>query len=700
MSQLSAKITADVSGYRKSIQDAKNVLKGFTKAESETAETLKKVYDVTNDQVNAYKKVADSMLKATDGTKTIKQASNQLKNDIEKLKIQWANLSETARNSKFGQSMANSIRTAEAQLKSMQSTMPAATKSWTEIGSKLNIAGVNVGDLVGKIKTLNPAMVGVAGAAKIMTDAFMSSETAMDGVRRTMSGLQNTYDTFIRQVRDGSLDISNIFESFRLGKEKYDAEDALGSLIANNKAVYEEIKATVAEARETVAEGGKVNTDDIRESVTKMYADIKAATEETIETSIKSMAGGDSNKESLIRRMIFSDDPNAELAKMQSEMKAVDKLMQDWASRHSQYVQSMTPGMPGFVKWDSNANLKTYKEMEQRLKAIRSVINDETAIQTDIIEKQSQLNALKRDEKAQMTIIANLDRRSLSNANKEIKNQEKTKKAKSVELDEKWLNDDVYEELPAYIAKQNEEFSKLTRTYTFGVDEIISANLAAHASTVEFLSTWDKGKLADGMLNSIGSINSSLSSVYDTMKGIGDLDNPFKVFDALINTATNVKNVVDTMQSLGTMMRTIGAINKAETANAIAMDQAKIASNQAETASSVGAASAETMAAHASIPFAGIAIATAAIGAMIAVLASTKNKVPKFANGGIISGPTLGLMGEYSGAANNPEVVAPLDKLRNLIGDNGTSNANVRFEIEGRTLVGILGKENRLNSRR
>ena len=39
-----------------------------------------------------------------------------------------------------------------------------------------------------------------------------------------------------------------------------------------------------------------------------------------------------------------------------------------------------------------------------------------------------------------------------------------------------------------------------------------------------------------------------------------------------------------------------------------------------------------------------------------------------FANGGIISGPTLGLMGEYPGASHNPEVVAPLDKLKSLIG--------------------------------
>ena len=39
------------------------------------------------------------------------------------------------------------------------------------------------------------------------------------------------------------------------------------------------------------------------------------------------------------------------------------------------------------------------------------------------------------------------------------------------------------------------------------------------------------------------------------------------------------------------------------------------------------------------------------------------------ANGGILSGPTNILAGEYMGARNNPEIIAPLDKLKTFIGD-------------------------------
>lgn len=66
----------------------------------------------------------------------------------------------------------------------------------------------------------------------------------------------------------------------------------------------------------------------------------------------------------------------------------------------------------------------------------------------------------------------------------------------------------------------------------------------------------------------------------------------------------------------------------------------------------------------------------------------------KFANGGIISGPTMGLMGEYPGARNNPEVVAPLDKLKGLIGNSG---GTLEARISGNDLLILLNKAQRNN---
>lgn len=85
---------------------------------------------------------------------------------------------------------------------------------------------------------------------------------------------------------------------------------------------------------------------------------------------------------------------------------------------------------------------------------------------------------------------------------------------------------------------------------------------------------------------------------------------------------------------------------------------------------------------------------TASLTAVGAAVAS----IPKYADGGIAFGPTVGMFGEYPGAQHNPEVVAPLDRLKSLIGSTDGSGT-VRFRIEGRTLVGILEKENQKSRR-
>jgi TP901 family phage tail tape measure protein len=88
-------------------------------------------------------------------------------------------------------------------------------------------------------------------------------------------------------------------------------------------------------------------------------------------------------------------------------------------------------------------------------------------------------------------------------------------------------------------------------------------------------------------------------------------------------------------------------------------------------------------------------IATA-VGGVLSAFAA----IPKFANGGIVSAPTLGLMGEYAGAKSNPEVIAPLDRLKGMIGQR-ESNVNITggFKLEGQDLIVALQRANRNRSR-
>ena len=106
-------------------------------------------------------------------------------------------------------------------------------------------------------------------------------------------------------------------------------------------------------------------------------------------------------------------------------------------------------------------------------------------------------------------------------------------------------------------------------------------------------------------------------------------------------------------------------------------------------------AGAGAMSAVASIPYVGPVLAIAALMSIVAAAAT----LPKFAQGALAYGPTVGVFGEYPGAATNPEVVAPLNKLRDIIEPASDGFGVVEFHIRGRDLFGLARKINRLDSR-
>lgn len=89
-------------------------------------------------------------------------------------------------------------------------------------------------------------------------------------------------------------------------------------------------------------------------------------------------------------------------------------------------------------------------------------------------------------------------------------------------------------------------------------------------------------------------------------------------------------------------------------------------------------------------------IAMTVIGSMITSSLKKNSEITAFANGGIVSAPTLGLMGEYAGARSNPEVIAPLDKLKNMMPQSGNNvNVNGEFVVRGQDLIVVLERANR-----
>jgi hypothetical protein len=208
----------------------------------------------------------------------------------------------------------------------------------------------------------------------------------------------------------------------------------------------------------------------------------------------------------------------------------------------------------------------------------------------------------------------------------------------------------------------------------------------------------------------VSSIGNTVESLSNTLRGNASAWQKLSaVLNAVLQMEENFKALNQVMRIFGLVSAANKTIKEQETTativnaqavqteaqTTIAAATAKTAANKAEATTNVAGAAAKTFNAHAAIPWVGIAAAAALTGVMIATMAS----LPKFAEGGIAYGPTLGLFGEYAGASTNPEVVAPLDRLRSLIAPQESGGGSVRFRIEGRDLVGVLQKTQRHNGR-
>lgn len=89
----------------------------------------------------------------------------------------------------------------------------------------------------------------------------------------------------------------------------------------------------------------------------------------------------------------------------------------------------------------------------------------------------------------------------------------------------------------------------------------------------------------------------------------------------------------------------------------------------------------------------GAGLAAIAAGSVITGLA--KKGIPKLATGGLAYAPTLAVVGDNAGAANDPEVIAPLSKLRNYMGGQKLELVgDIKWELRGDALRAVLNRDN------
>lgn len=199
------------------------------------------------------------------------------------------------------------------------------------------------------------------------------------------------------------------------------------------------------------------------------------------------------------------------------------------------------------------------------------------------------------------------------------------------------------------------------------------------------------------------------------------LKNSENAWDSITGVINGVLQIFD---GITQVIKTINDLRKISEINAVTQQQEATAINAStdarntDTAASMSNAAAKSMVVMANKPAIASYMEMAAAAYMAATaeedngvalgMAMTTEAVNfvrqiglmPFAKGGIVSGPTLGLIGEYAGASRNPEVVAPLDKLRGMLGPTGQPviiGGTVR--LRGRDLEIALANETRISGK-
>ena len=172
-----------------------------------------------------------------------------------------------------------------------------------------------------------------------------------------------------------------------------------------------------------------------------------------------------------------------------------------------------------------------------------------------------------------------------------------------------------------------------------------------------------------------------------------------QVFQSIGNSIVNSFGLAKTGLEgfLGAMLNVLVQMGAMAIAESI-FGKKKVATKYAE--SQANAITIGTNAAAASGP-AGIATIAPFIAAAMGVVQGAFSTIPAFAKGGIVSGPTMGLMGEYMGAKSNPEVIAPLSRLQSMLDNGGGNDMNLsgEFVVRGQDLILALQRAEKTRNR-
>ena len=373
----------------------------------------------------------------------------------------------------------------------------------------------------------------------------------------------------------------------------------------------------------------------------------------------------------------------------------------------------------------------SYYQAQQK-KASGEEISNIGATITALEQKREALNRLTRlpDMQNEMTHLKGL-------GSHELKLELKVMGLDGVKKRIKELQDMLRDTKNPLGKHQREEVEKLINSY--GQYEKV-----LRKSDVHLTDLWGNTKGVAGGITSMTNALEGGRNAWETLTGV--VDSAIQIFQSIAGIVDIIKVLTGATQASAAasgVKASATATETAATTTHTAATAADTAATITNTAAKSGEAIASATASGASMPFPYNIVAIAAgVAAVVAALASVSgafanggivggsspsgdkllarvnsgemilngaqqsrlfnfiNGVTPFADGGIVYGPTLSIMGEYAGARSNPEVIAPLNKLKSIIGDGGNGGGRLEARLRGRDIVLAMANETRISRRK
>lgn len=595
----------------------------------------------------------------------------------------------------------------DAKLTKSKGNVRSFESSITSMASK---AGAGVLKLAGGI--------GIAmGAAEAFNKAINSSQTLSDEYGRTLEGLKGSVDNFFYSIANGDFSpfLQGLGNSITLAREAYNALDQLWNTatsydyfsMKNQAGIQDQIaiikdKNSTKEQKETA----KAKAERLLKEQEEITSQLGRRSAEAFTAMIRKSTGftnldvSQMDFEAAIALDVKSigDKKKAELAKQYEEFTNIASKLQ------SKFVKTTT-------SYSSTGLPMMYTETDQEkfgeaLKPLLRQYQDAIVYNATLVKESDEwlTKATQIGTKAYMAerAVASM-RKSINRASQSATGGKKKPEADELQLvaadADYWLQQ---------LMESRGKFDAIAGTLQPVKIPIVleekdfEEQLPQSELEIKLKAKLENYNFAKKKIAELKELMEVATTPEEKKQLSGQLDEWAKFGNVFNQDSIKQNNdYAESLQNIGGIMHTLSGITDESTAawmnwgaNTItAISQAIPAIMSLTTANTAKAAS-EAASSAAQIPFVGWLSAAGAALSVVAAMAS----IPKCANGGIAYGNSIVNVGEYAGASGNPEVIAPLSKLREYIQPHESNNAlggEVVFTISGTSLKGVLSNYER-----